>query len=137
VSEENVEVIRRANAAFNSVDNEAMLALFDPEIEFVDHLPLPDIAEAGRGTDEMSAAIAAWREGFVGFQADVEEYVDLGDFVVAVTRWHFVSRDENVKLDWRGAEAYEIRQGRMVWAEMGFRDRQAAIDAVEQRRRVG
>jgi ketosteroid isomerase-like protein len=134
MSNENVEVIRQANTAFNSADSEALFALFDPEFEFSDHLPLPDVAQTARGADEARAVIDAWREGFVGFEADVEEYVDLGDFVVAVTRWRFLSRDQNVELTWRGAEAYQLRAGKIIWTEQGFSDRQAAIDAVERRR---
>ena len=134
MSTEQVEVVRQANVAFNSGDYDGLQALFDPEIEFVDHLPLPDVAQSARGTNEMRALLDAWREGFAGFEADVEEYVDLGDFVIAVTRWSFVSRDKNIELEWSGAEAWQLRHGKIVWGQAGFLDRQAAIDAVEHRR---
>lgn len=98
MSEDNIEVIRKANAAFNSGDYDSLVALFDPEVEFVDHLPLPDAAQPARGPDELRALLDAWGQGFVGFEADVKEYVDLGDFVVAVTRWRFVSRAERIEL---------------------------------------
>ena len=84
---ESVGVIRSANAAFNAGDYDELMSLFDPEIEFVDHLPLPDVAQAAHGTDAVRAVLEAWTHGFAGFQADVEEYVDLGEFVVCVTRW--------------------------------------------------
>jgi ketosteroid isomerase-like protein len=134
VSRENVELVRRANTAFNSGDYDGLQALLDPEIEFVDHLPLPDVAQSAHGTDEIRALLDAWREGFAGFEADVKEYVDLGDFVIAVTRWRFVSRDTNIELERSGAEAWQLRHGRIVWGLAGFIDRQAAIDAVERRR---
>jgi ketosteroid isomerase-like protein len=134
MSKENVEIIRQANAAFNSGDSEALFAMLDPEIEFSDHLPLPDVAQPARGHDEARAVLDAWREGFVGFEAEIDEYVDLGDFVVTVTHWHFLSRDRNVELTWRGAEAFQLRDGKILWTEQGFASRQAAIDAVERRR---
>jgi hypothetical protein len=60
--------------------------------------------------------------------------VDLGDFVVCVTKWKFVSRDKGIEMEWPGAEAYQIRDGKIVWSESGFRDRDAALDAVAQRK---
>jgi ketosteroid isomerase-like protein len=135
MSEKAVDIIRRANAAFNTGDSDALLALFDPEIEFVDHLPLPDFAQAARGTDEIRTILGAWREGFVGFEADVQEYVDLGDFVVCATRWHFASRDGGIELDWNGAEAWQLRDGKIVWGQAGFLDKRSAINAVKGRSR--
>lgn len=129
-----VEVIRRSNAAFNAGNYDELIALFDPEIEFVDHLPLPDLAQAAHGADAVSAVLEAWTRGFVGFHADVEEYVDLGEFVVCVTRWRFVSRDQGIEMEWRGAEAYKLREGRIVWAQAGFPDRATAVNAVERAR---
>ena len=133
MSEEAVDIIRRANAAFNSGDQEGMRALLHPEMEFVDDMPLPDVAQRAHGQGEMLALIAAWAEGFVGFQADIHEYTDLGQFVVCTTNWHFVSRDEGIELEWRGAEAWETRDGKIIWGQAGCRDKQSAIEAVEAR----
>jgi hypothetical protein len=80
------------------------------------------------------AVLDAWSHGFQGFEAHVVEYVDLGEFVVAVTKWKFVSRDEGIEMEWPGAEAYQIRDGKIVWSESGFRDKDAALDAVAQRK---
>jgi ketosteroid isomerase-like protein len=134
MSNEAVEIIRRMNAAFNARDYDALSDFYDPEAEFVDHLPLPDLAQAGHGPAELRAVLDAWSQGFTGLEAHVEEYVDLGDFVVAVTRWRFVSRDERIELDWKGAEAYQLRSGKVVWSQAGFRDKRAALDAVDGRR---
>ena len=133
MSEEPVEVIRRSNRAFNAGDYDAMVALLDREVEFVDHLPLPDVAHTGRGAEEVKAVLSAWRQGFVGFQAEVEEYLGLGEFVVCTTRWRFRSQGEGIELEWRGAEAYEVLEGKVVWAQVGFTDRGAAIEAVQAR----
>ena len=133
VSSSDVEVIRRLNAAFNAGDYEAFQRLLDRDVEFVDHLPLPDVAQEARGVEEVRTVLEQWREGFSGFRAEVEEYIDCGDHVVCATRWRFVSRDRGIEMDWRGAEAHQVRDGKLVWSAVGFRDVQAAIDAVEQR----
>lgn len=134
MSDSNVEVIRRLNAAFNAGDNVTYAALVAPDAEFVDHLPLPDVASEGQGPDEMVKVLEQWREGFVGFRADVQEYIDLGDYVVCSTQWHFTARDSAIQTDWPGAEAHQIRDGKLIWSAVGFRDVQEAMKAVEERR---
>jgi ketosteroid isomerase-like protein len=135
VSQKNVEIVRRWNAAFNRGDYEAFAQFLHPEVEFVDHMPLPDATASGHGADELRAVLEQWREGFAGFQAEVEEYIDLGSYVVCLTRWSFISRGEEIELEWRGAEAHELRDGKVLWSAAGFRDRAAALDAVETRSR--
>jgi ketosteroid isomerase-like protein len=135
VSQEAVDVIRRANVAFNARDYDAMWELFDPDAEFVDHMPLPDVAHEVQGHDELRVLLDSWTEGFSGFEAHVDEYVDRGEFVVCETRWRFVSRDAGVELEWKGAEAWQVRNGRVVWGQVGFADRTAAENAVGRRAR--
>lgn len=127
----NVDVIRRLNAAFNDNDVATFLSLLDAEVEFVDHLPLPDGQASARGADELSSLVEHWREGFASFNAEVIEYLDLGDYVVCSTRWRFTSRDDAIELDWLGAEAHQIRDGKLVWSAAGFRDAAAAVQAIE------
>jgi ketosteroid isomerase-like protein len=134
MSRENVEIISRLNAVFNRGDYDALTQFLHPEVEFVDQLPLPDVPQFGRGADEVRAVLEQWREGFTGFQAEVEEYIDLGNYVVCVTRWSFISRDEEIKLERRGAVAHELREGKVLWAAFGLRDKAAALEAVERRR---
>lgn len=135
MSQDAVAVIRRINRAFNAGDYDAMFELFHPDAEFVDHMPLPDVAQRAHGRDELRVVLGSWTEGFSGFEGHVDEYIDHGDFVVCTTRWRFVSRDAGVEMDWKGAEAWEVRDGRVVWGQVGFVDRRAAEEAVERRAR--
>jgi ketosteroid isomerase-like protein len=133
MSSANVGVIRRLNAAFNAGDWEAYQDVLHPEMEFHDHMPLPDAAQSARGREEMKAVLEHWREGFTGFHAQVLEYIDIGDYVVCSTRWNFVSRDGGIELEWPGAEAHQVKDGQIVWTAAGFHDVAAAARAVEQR----
>jgi ketosteroid isomerase-like protein len=130
MSQENVDLIRRMNAAFNAGEYDVMAEHFDSAAEFVDHMPLPDVASSVRGRDELRTVLEAWSEGFRGFEGNVVEYVERGDFVVCVTNWRFVSRDEGIEMQWSGAEAWQVRDGKVVWGQAGFRDKDAALEAV-------
>jgi len=121
MSRENVDVVREMNAAFNAGAYDTFAEFFHPDAEFVDHLPLPEMPASARGREEVRATMDAWREGFSGFQAHVAEYVDLGDFVVAVTRWRFVSADRGVDTSWKGAEAWQLRHDRVPPTEVSER----------------
>lgn len=91
------------------------------------------MAHQAVGIDEVMSVLEHWREGFGGFRAEVAESIDLGDYVVCSTRWRFTSKDGGIELDWRGAEAHQVLAGKLVWSAAGFRDVQAAIQAVDQR----
>src|SRR5581483_4520455 len=133
MSDSEVAVIRAVNAAFNAGRYEEMFELYAPEAEITDHLPLPDVPPSPRGREELRSVMETWRTGFKVFQGEVEQYVDLGEYVIAVTEWRFVSTDEGIETRWRGAEAWQVRDGRVVWGQLGFRDREQALAAVEQR----
>src|SRR5439155_24708107 len=126
-------VIRGLNAAFNAADAEAFQSLLDPDVEFVDHLPLPDLTASARGVAELTTVLEQWRAGFDGFQAHVVDYIDLGEYVVCSTHWTFTSRQDGLEMDWFGAEAHQVRDGKLVWSAAGFRDVGAAIETIERR----
>jgi ketosteroid isomerase-like protein len=133
VSAETVEVVRRLNSAFNAGDWDGFFKLLDPSIEFVDHLPLPDVQATAHGVEQAGSVLEHWREGFSGFHAEVLEYLDVDDYVVCSTRWTFKSRDNEIELSWTGAEAHQVRDGKLVWSAAGFPDKLAALGALEQR----
>jgi ketosteroid isomerase-like protein len=132
MSEAALEVVRRMSSAFNARRYDEMLALFDPAAEFTDHVPLPDVDPSVRGQAGMRDVLAVWSEGFDVFEGHIEEFIELEDFVVCVTTWRFVSSDEGLDMTWKGAEAWRVREARIVWGQTGFRDRQDAIDAVQR-----
>ena len=134
MSEAALAVIRRMNAAFNDGRYEAMVAQFAPDADVTNHMPLPDVPGSPQGQAQLLSVVQSWGEGFKVLQCEVAEYLDLGDYVVCVSDWLFVSTGEGIETRWRGAEAWQVRDGQVVWGQMGFRDREAAVQAVQGRR---
>lgn len=137
MSAETLAVVRRLNASFNASDWDAVSELLDPEVEFVDHLPLPDVQASAHGVDELRSVLEHWREGFSGFHAEVLEYLDFDDYVVCSTRWTFKSRDKQIELRWTGAETHQLRHGKLIWSAAGFPNKRAALEAIKQRMTAG
>jgi ketosteroid isomerase-like protein len=86
MSQENVEQVHRIAAAINRHDIDALLALLDPDVEFIEQLGEVDGGGSYRGHD----GIREWWGNLFGvwpdFKSEVDEVRDLGDVTVARVR---------------------------------------------------
>jgi ketosteroid isomerase-like protein len=131
VSQENVELVRRAFEAFNRRDLRALAELSDEDLEFVSVLSAVD---AGGATYRGSAALASyfrdmdqtwedWRaEDFRVFDAD-------DDRVAAVLRLVGKGKHSGVPVEREVGLAYTIRQGKL-WRMRSYLDPGEALKAV-------
>jgi ketosteroid isomerase-like protein len=127
MSQENVEIVKRGNAAFNAHDIEDWLTFLDPEIEFVDHMGA--VAE-GSGIEAIRRLLVeGWFEVFPDFRAATEEFIDAGDRVVCVTQWKGAGAASSLDYHQPAAEVYTLRDGKILRAELGFPDKAAALKA--------
>jgi ketosteroid isomerase-like protein len=128
MSEENVEIVKRANAALNAHDIDGLMSFLDPEYEFVDHMGAVT-EESGSGVERMRRLIEGWIEVFPDFRAETEEYIDAGERVVCVTHWQGTGAGSELPNSQRAAEVYTLRKGKILRAELGFADKAAALKA--------
>ena len=130
MSGENVVILRRANEAFNRGDIEAMLALCADDIEMEDLHPAPDMPPIARGKTEVRRLFAGWVEAFEEFSGVVEDYFEVDDrHVGAVVRYRGTQQG-GMEVDFRGVDMWEVREGKLARGTIGYRDRDAAIEAV-------
>jgi ketosteroid isomerase-like protein len=130
MSEENVELVRRANAAFNGGDVDAFLELTAHDAEFQDLANAPDQSPIVRGRAAIQEVLTLWTAAFDDFRADVDEYIDEGDVVICATHWHGQGKGSGVLVDTHQFDVYELRDGLVVRATLGFRSRAEALEAV-------
>ncbi len=71
-----------------------------------------------------------WTEVYAEFGAEVYSYIDAHPWVVCDTRWYGRSKDSDVPVDVRVADAYELREGMIVRAIMSYPDVATAVEAV-------
>ena len=96
---ESVELIRRSFEAISAWDIDALLRLYDPDVEF---LPLTGTrveSDGYRGHAGVRAYLAEVRELWDVLEPEVHEYTDLGDRVLVVGRCRVRGRSS-------GAESY-------------------------------
>src|SRR4051794_24615325 len=112
MSQENVEIVRRCNAAFSRGDREGALAFYHPEAEWRDLRHAPDTPERVHGLPALRALMEQWDAVFDEFTVEVEEYIEVGDCVVAMTRWLGRGKESGLAIDLHTADGVELADGR-------------------------
>jgi ketosteroid isomerase-like protein len=127
MSQENVETLRRSNAAFNRRDQDGAFAGYHHDIEWRQLQHAPDTPERLNGVSAVLANWDQWEAAFDDFGAEIEEYIDGGAYVLAVTRWRATGRDSGVAIDLRTVDVFEFADGKIVRATIGYSDKDAAL----------
>ena len=86
MSEENIQIARRAYAAFNAAGIDGILDFLDPEIEWRMWEQFAREPRIYRGHDGVREVLGVFRENFDDFAAEPTEFIDAGDHVVVPVR---------------------------------------------------
>ena len=127
MSQENVESVRQAFAAYSSGGPEALADFWDPEIEV--EVP-PGLAEAGtyRGREAVLAWMSEWSEAWERIEYTPEEIVGNGDTVVVTLLYDGVGRGSGLKIEGRFWYLNRLRDGMIVYVRL-YGDRNEALEA--------
>lgn len=121
MSEENVELARRVLDAWNRRDLETLLALSDPEAEYVNS---PTAVEPGtrRGVNEVAAVFQAQWEILLDAHQEIDRLYDRGDEIIVLTRVsRRVTPESDARLEDRALASMKFRDGKIVRTEiLGF-----------------
>ena len=128
MSEENVEVVRRALEAFSQGDLEAIFAACDPEIELQVSDAYFDAPRTYHGHEGIRELFAAQAEVFDPFRLEPEELLDAGDRVLVIARAGGLARASGVEVLGRFGHLWTIREGKVVAIEE-FKDPDEALEA--------
>ncbi len=134
MSEENVEIVRRAYKAFNrwgvrpwGEPSAEIPPLLHPEVEFHTHESAPE-AGVYRGRDAVIEYHQRVFGQFESIRVELEELMPVGESVVLVTRQHTVPRASKAAIVQRVVEAWMIRDG-LLAERKPFSTRAAALEA--------
>src|SRR5262245_35207828 len=130
MSEENVEVGRRVWEAYARGDTEAIVALCDPEFEFLmtNFAGWPE-EEVYRGLDALRRFFEEWLGVWETFEAGVDEILDASGDRVLVMCWQSGrGRESGVPAKMEFAQILSFRKGKIMRADH-FTDRNEALEA--------
>jgi ketosteroid isomerase-like protein len=126
MSSANVDLHVRAMAAFNARDVDAIVAFFDPNIEYHSTFAAADgvVYHGHDGIRSWHRNLRdAWGEDI---RVEVEAYFDLGEETLAFTVWHARGRRSGAEVALQGALMFRWRDGRAAYGK-GYVDRDQAL----------
>ena len=127
MSEENVERLRQGVAAFNRGDMDGMLALLDPDVEFVTAGLFPGVSPVYRGHDGWVTFLREFRGTWESLSVETNEFRDAGDQVVLLMT--FDARGRNgLEVHRKFANVWTLRDGRAVRIQ-SYGEWSAALEA--------
>ena len=130
MSQENVEIVRRVYEAAARRDGEAVLALYDPEIEWDWTRVSGLFGQSGlyRGRERLRQWFREWSEGLDSIKYEAVDLIAAGDRVISESDMRGRGRASGVEVGDTLYAVWTIREGkvvRVVW----FPTRADAIEA--------
>jgi ketosteroid isomerase-like protein len=120
MSQENVEIVKRVYDAWNRRDEEELLALSHPEVEFVNS---PTAVEPGtrRGANEVLAAARMQWDFLRDGRNEIDRIYDRGEEIVVMGRVSRVMPEGDTRIEDQSLASWTIRDGKIVRTEiLGF-----------------
>jgi ketosteroid isomerase-like protein len=114
MSEENVELVRRAASAFAAGELEEASKLLDPEVELYPPAEDPDVKSVYRGPEGARSWLENWLEAWEDFEFRLEDVIDAGERVIVVFSQRGRGKTSGVEIENRLAAVGTLRDGKLV-----------------------
>jgi ketosteroid isomerase-like protein len=133
MSQENVEVIRRLQDAFNRGDAEAFLSQFAPDVEYESSGIIPGVSGVMRGRAEYRRVFleGLWGE-FEHVHAQIDEIEGHEDKVACSVTVRARGKQSGAETSWSFTQLWTLRDGQIVRGQ-GFEERAEALAAAGMR----
>ena len=129
MSQQNVEIVRATYSAINTGAIEAASDLYAPDVELRDLQSAPDQPLSVTGAEALGEVWTTWMTAFDVLSADVKQYIDAGDAVIADAHWHGQGKASGVAIDNHQFDVFELLDGKIVRATLGYRSKAEALQA--------
>jgi ketosteroid isomerase-like protein len=127
MSEENVDVVRRLNEAWNRRDLTAWLASLHPDAEYDWSRSRGPLKGVYRGHGELEAFWDAFHSTFEDVQVEHHSFTEVGSEVVVPNTAHIRGR-QGIEVVARSAFVFTVEKGRITRVRM-FQERAEALEA--------
>jgi|SRR5215211_3991965 len=127
MSQENVELVRRASDAWNRGDYAAALESVAPEIEVEDNLG-GDLDGTYEGIAGLQKYLASFWGSFVDFHTEIEDCIAEGDEVVFSAHHYGRGKGSGVRVEMQNWHVCTVRDGKIVRYRF-FRTKPEALEA--------
>jgi ketosteroid isomerase-like protein len=123
-----VEIVRRANDAFNRRDVDALMSFYSPDIVYRPVASFPD-SEERHGLAAMRRWMEEWHDTWADdYTTQAQSIRKYGDVVIALLRFTGHAKASGVEIAGGVFEVYRFREGKIASVE-DFTDRAEALRA--------
>jgi ketosteroid isomerase-like protein len=130
MSQENLEILRRALPESAPANIEALFSILDEDVEWDYVGAFPEIQTA-RGPAEVRAFFHGWSEAFEGFGVQAEETIDAGDSVAVLVRQWGRGKETGAEVESQLWQLFTFRDGRVVHCR-GYETKAEALKAAAE-----
>jgi ketosteroid isomerase-like protein len=128
MSQENVEIAKRALDAYTRRDVDALRTIADPDIELDWSASRAWLAGVYRGLEETLRFYDGYFEAFEEIIIEADEYIDAGESVVIPNVAHQVGRD-GIQVSARSTLVFTVRGGKLRRICL-YQETEQALEAV-------
>lgn len=128
MSQQNVEIVQRAFAAYFRGDEPDLRAITDPDVTVTTRPDQPDVRDH-HGVDGLIAFLGEWGDAWDEYSFEVVRVRDFEDVVLAIARQRGQGKRSGVPVDYEVTFAFTLRRGKIVRLQM-FGFEQQAVDAL-------
>jgi ketosteroid isomerase-like protein len=130
MSQEDVEVVRRLYEAIERRDSEAVLALYDPDVEWdMSGYPYGEMLDTrSRGHAGLRAFWRELYEAWESYEHDCRELIDAGDHVISIVTDRARGRASGADVEIAAFGVWTVSDGRIIRSTW-FRTRAEAFEA--------
>jgi ketosteroid isomerase-like protein len=129
MSQENVEIIRRAFEAFRANDVEAWLATISPNIKVFPNPREPGTKPHYEGREGVLEYLRNWYAGWDEYVVEPTRFIEAGDYVVVAAREVGTAKQSGVRVEEEFSHVFRLEDGQTVeWRQFG--PLQEALEAV-------
>jgi ketosteroid isomerase-like protein len=128
MSQENLEIVRRALPENAPGDVQALLAILDEDVEWDYVGAFPEGVTTYRGPAEVREFLRQWADGFDDFGFEAEEAIDAGDAVVIRLHQWGRGKGTGAPVESRTWQVLILRGGKIAHCR-GYESKAQALDA--------
>jgi uncharacterized protein len=103
--------------------------IYDPEMEWGWSSEFLGLGGVFKDQRTPNPRLRAWLSEWDEWRAEAEEYVELGDYLVVLARYHGRGRGSGIEISQEGAHVFKLRNDRVVRLEI-FASRERALESV-------